>query len=162
VMDADLQHPTEVIPSMLSRLEGGAAVVVASRYAPGGTAGSRSAGRIAISRGAEWTAKLLLPAARRVSDPISGFFGFRREVWIPLNSQYRGYKLLLFVLAMVDQRPVAEVPFRFEPRTEGASKVVQGPAFIRHFLIEAILARRLAGSLAGHRVAVTSAQKAPR
>jgi dolichol-phosphate mannosyltransferase len=148
VMDADLQHPPEVLPSMLHALGEGASLVVASRYARGGTAGPRSLGRLLISRGAEWTAKTLLPAARRVSDPVSGYFAFRREVWTPLNPEYRGYKLLLFLLAMVGQGPVAEVPFRFEPRAEGASKVVEGPAFVRHFLIEVVLARRLAVSLA--------------
>lgn len=148
VMDADLQHPPEAIPAMLRELEAGAALVVASRYAPGGSAGSRSLARVAISRGAEWTAKALLRPARRVSDPVSGFFGFRRDLWVPLNPQYRGYKLLLFLLAMVGNRRISEVPFRFEARVEGSSKVVQGPAFVRLFLVEVLLARRLDSALA--------------
>jgi dolichol-phosphate mannosyltransferase len=148
VMDADLQHPPEAIPAMLESLESGASLVVASRYAAGGTAGPRTVPRLLISRGAEWTAKALLPGARRVSDPVSGFFAFRRDVWVPLNPNYRGYKLLLFLLAMVQGRRVSEVPFRFEPRSEGASKVVQGPAFVRFFLVEVLLARRLSSALA--------------
>jgi dolichol-phosphate mannosyltransferase len=143
IMDADLQHPPERVPPMVDELERGAGVVVASRYAPGGTPGPRSISRLVLSRGAEWIAKRLLPEARGVSDPVSGFFGFRREVFRPLNPLYRGYKLLLFVLVMNGGRPVAEVGFRFEPRTRGASKVTQTFTFIRVFLIEAILARRL-------------------
>jgi dolichol-phosphate mannosyltransferase len=147
VMDADLQHPPETLPAMLRELESGAALVVASRYAPGGSAGPRSLSRLAISRGAEWTAKVFLPAARKVKDPVSGFFGFRRDIYVPLNPLYRGYKLLLFLLVMAEGRRVAEVGFRFEPRTEGLSKVTEGLAFIRVFLVEILLARRLESSL---------------
>ncbi len=147
VMDADLQHPPEAIPGMIASLEQGASLVVASRYAPGGSPGPRTVRRRLISRGAEYVAKALLPGARRVTDPVSGYFAFRKEVWTPINPEYRGYKLLLFLLAMVGKAPIVEVPFRFVPRTEGASKVVEGPAFLRHFLIEVILARRLATNL---------------
>ncbi len=147
VMDADLQHPPETVPHLLDALDRGAPVAVASRYAVGGTPGPRTFGRIVLSRGAEWTARLLLPPARRVSDPVSGFFAFRREVWVPLDPRYRGYKLLLFVLAMAGSEHVAEVGYRFEPRASGVSKVTQGPAFVRHFLVETMLARRFSRRL---------------
>jgi dolichol-phosphate mannosyltransferase len=143
VMDADLQHPPETIPALLRELESGAFLTVASRYARGGSAGPRNFSRLVISRGAEWTAKAFLPPAREVSDPVSGFFGFRRSVWVPLNPQYRGYKLLLFLLVMAEGRRISDVGFRFEPRAEGSSKVTQGPAFVRLFLVEVVLARRL-------------------
>jgi dolichol-phosphate mannosyltransferase len=146
VMDADLQHPPEAIPQIVAALERGAALVVASRYAAGGTTGSRTVGRIMLSKGAEWLAKIFVPAARRVSDPVSGYFGFKREIWVHLNAQYRGYKILLFVLAMAGTKRIAEVPFRFEPRLEGSSKVTDGTAFLRHFIIELLLARKLAAS----------------
>ncbi|MGI0130932.1 MAG: glycosyltransferase, partial [Thermoplasmata archaeon] len=95
ILDADLQHPPERIPPMVDALERGAGVVVASRYAPGGTPGPRTVTRIVLSRGAERVAKLLIPEARGVSDPVSGFFGFQREIFLRLNPLYRGYKLLL-------------------------------------------------------------------
>jgi dolichol-phosphate mannosyltransferase len=143
VMDADLQHPPEILPALLRELQSGASLAIASRYAPGGSAGPRTLGRIVISRGAELTAKVLLAPARRVTDPVSGYFAFDRSLWYPLNPQYRGYKLLLFLLVMTEGRRVAEVGFEFEPRTDGSSKVAQGLAFVRLFLIEVILARRL-------------------
>ena len=143
VMDADLQHPPETIPALLRELESGAVLAVASRYAAGGSAGPRTLSRLAISRGAEWTAKAFLPAARGVTDPVSGFFGLRRDVWVPLNPLYRGYKLLLFALVMAEGRRIAEVGYRFEPRAGGLSKVTEGPAFVRVFLVEVILAKRL-------------------
>ncbi len=147
VMDADLQHPPELLPAMVQRLQEGPALVLASRYAPGGSAGPRSFSRWAYSRGAEWIAKLFLPEARRVTDPVSGYFGFRREIWFPLHPEHRGYKLLLFLLAMADGRPIAEVGYRFEPRTEGASKVTQSSAFIGMYLKEVRQARRLRSEL---------------
>jgi dolichol-phosphate mannosyltransferase len=149
-MDSDLQHPPELIPEMVRQLEQGASLVVASRYAPGGTPGPRMALRAVISRGAEWIAKLLIRQARRLTDPVSGFFGFRREIFLGLNPLYRGYKLLLFVVVMNDDRRVAEVGFRFEPRFRGSSKVTQTFDFIRLFLVEAVLARRLGRAIRGN------------
>jgi dolichol-phosphate mannosyltransferase len=146
VMDADLQHPPEPIPDIVRALESGAGVVVASRYAPGGTPGERPLNRAFYSRGAEWIARFSIRGAWRVSDPVSGYFGFRREVYVPLDPRYRGYKLLLFVLAMNRGRPVAEVGFRFEARAHGASKLERSN-FVRMFLIETFLAWRLEWSL---------------
>lgn len=143
VMDADLQHPPEVVPAMVDALRAGAALVVGSRYAKGGSAGPRDSVRGTISRGAQLTAKLFLSEARPVTDPVSGFFAFRREVFQPLPEPWRGYKLLLFLLVMARGRPVAEVGFRFEPRTSGTSKVTENSRFIRFFLTELILAKRL-------------------
>lgn len=143
VMDSDLQHPPELLSPMLDRLVAGASLVVATRYRDGGSPGPRSPLRAVISRGAELFTKLLLPESRKVSDPVSGFFAFRRSIYVPLDPGYRGYKLLLFLLVMSRGAQVEEVGFVFEPRTQGASKVAQGLAFIRVFLIELLLARRL-------------------
>ncbi len=147
ILDADLQHPPELLPRLLQTLDAGAALAVASRYAPGGSAGPRSATRWAISRGAEWLTRALLPSARGVADPVSGFFAFRREIWTPLNPLYRGYKLLIFLLVMAEGRSIREVGFRFTPRAEGASKVTGSTAFVRVFLTELVLARRFRSRL---------------
>jgi dolichol-phosphate mannosyltransferase len=152
VMDADLQHPPEVLPAMVNALTGGAALVVGSRYAEGGSAGPRSGARATISRGAELTAKLFLSEARPISDPVSGLFAFRREVFRPMNPDWRGYKLLLFLLVMARGQRVQEVGFRFEPRSSGASKVTQNSRFVRFFLTELLLAKRLESSLARQEV----------
>ena len=147
IMDADLQHPPETLPALLDPLLGGGTLVVASRYVSPGSPGPRTAARALISRIAETTARLALPEARRVSDPISGFFAFRRTILLPLDPGYRGYKLLLFLLVMNNGRPVREVGFRFGPRVGGESKLTQGVGFIRIFLRELRLARRYRRSL---------------
>jgi hypothetical protein len=66
-----------------------------------------------------------------------------------LNPLFRGYKMLLFVIVMNGRGAVAEVGYRFEPRRAGASKVTHGTGFIRVFLTEVVLARRLARELRG-------------
>jgi dolichol-phosphate mannosyltransferase len=148
IMDADLQHPAETIPALVGRLEGGAHLAVASRYAPGGSPGPRTRTRIFYSRGAEWLARRALGRETRgVTDPVSGFFAFRREIFVPMEPGYRGYKLLLFVLVMNRGRPVAEVGYQFEPRVHGSSKATQGYGFIRLYLRELRLARRLRRTL---------------
>jgi len=148
IMDADLQHPPEVLPAMVRSLEEGAALVVGSRYAPGGSTGPRTGTRALISRGAEWTAKILLPEARALRDPISGLFGFRHAIFRPLPPEWRGYKLLLFLLVMSRGERVAEVGYKFEPRASGSSKLTENSRFIRFFLAEVALARRFRRSLA--------------
>ena len=144
VMDSDLQHPTDVVPQLVARLRDGASLAVASRYLPGGSTGDRSRARAFLSRGAGVLAKLFFAPARRTSDPVSGFFAFRRDIYRPLDPDLRGYKLLLFVLAMNRPRPVSEVAYRFRPRVAGRSKVTQGFAFLRVFLREVGQARRFA------------------
>jgi len=147
VMDADLQHPPEVLPAMARAIDAGAGLVVGSRYATGGSAGHRSRMRGMISRGAEVTAKLFLREARGLSDPVSGLFGFRRELFRPLDPRWRGYKLLLFLLVMARDQRVVEVGYQFEERGSGASKVTQDTRFIRFFLTELLLAKRLEDAL---------------
>jgi dolichol-phosphate mannosyltransferase len=143
VMDADLQHPPELLPGLARAVDDGAALAIASRYAPGGTPGPRTPGRVLISWGAAWIARRALPPARTVTDPVSGFFAFRRDAYRPLAPGTRGYKLLLLLLVMTEGRRVEDVPFRFEPRTEGTTKVVVGVGFARLFLREVRSARRL-------------------
>ena len=142
IMDADLQHPPELVPRLLERLDRGDLVAIASRYTKGGSPGPRNGIRALISRGAEWLARRFAPNARFVTDPVSGYFAFRREIFRPIDPRYRGYKLLLFVLAMLPDRRVSEVAFQFAPRLQGKSKLTENSQFFRLFLIELLLVRR--------------------
>ena len=151
VLDADLQHPPELIPRLIAALEAGARVAVASRYLPGGSPGPRSPARGLLSRGADAIVRLGLRDARSLTDPVSGFFAFQRALFRSPDRRVRGYKLLLQVLAMTDGGRVDEIPFRFEPRTAGASKVVSDLGFLRVFLTEVLRARQM-----GHAVRSTS------
>lgn len=147
VMDSDLQHPSYAIPLLLDRLERGSDLVIGSRYLPGGSVGGRPPVRGIISRTATLIAQAILPETRGLSDPISGFFGFRHSVFSPFDPQYRGYETILFVLMMFKDRPISEVGYRFQPRLAGESQITQNFGFVRVFLTQVILATRFRTAL---------------
>jgi dolichol-phosphate mannosyltransferase len=142
VMDADLQHPPECVPSMVDRLERGASLVVASRYAQGGSTGRRNPTRAVISRVAELVARMLLPPARRVTDPVSGFFGFRKSMFTAPSPSRRGHKLVLHTLTLSSFRQVEEVPYEFGNRTSGSTKIANGFGFVILYISELLRAWR--------------------
>ncbi len=123
IMDADLQHPPEVLGDMLQAMQAGADLVIASRYIKGGSCEGWGLGRRVISKGAILLAHLLLPQTRRVSDPMSGFFMLRKSVVSDANLKPAGYKILLEVLGAGQFQHVAEVPYRFCLRERDKSKL---------------------------------------
>ncbi len=129
VMDADLQHPPELLPSLWAAIQAGADLAVGSRYASGGSLGGWKASRHLISRIAIW---MTLPVQRsgiRARDPMSGFFMVRRACIDGIALQAAGFKILLEILARADLRSVVEVPFTFGRRYAGASKAGPRTAF---------------------------------
>ncbi len=123
-MDADLQHPPELLTEMLRNLyERHADLVLASRYAAGGALGAWGKTRRFCSRAATWLASLMLPGTLAgITDPMSGFFLVRRRAASLEGLRPQGYKILLELLARARPQVVAEVPFRFGERTAGSSK----------------------------------------
>jgi|HubBroStandDraft_4_1064222.scaffolds.fasta_scaffold02409_4 dolichol-phosphate mannosyltransferase len=124
VMDADLQHPPELLGTLLGVSRTGADFVIASRYVDGG--GDEGLGgwyRHAVSMLATWVAKRVLrPELAGISDPMSGFFLVRRSCLDLPSLHPQGFKLLLELLARYPRATVAEVPYSFEARHSGASK----------------------------------------
>lgn len=134
VMDGDLQHPPEVIPSMLERAaQGDADVVVASRYIAGGSSdGLANAVRTGVSRASTMLTKAMFPRKLSgCSDPMTGFFLVDRDAIAVDSLRPRGFKILLEILARKQMR-VAEVPFDFAERFAGESKAsfTQGIRFL--------------------------------
>lgn len=123
VMDADLQHPPEVIPDLLAAIEKGADIAVASRYIAGGCCQGWGLIRKVISRGAIFLSHLLLPATRNIKDPVSGFFAFRKGVVEDARLNPSGFKILMEILVIGRYKTVAEVPFTFVTREKGESKL---------------------------------------
>lgn len=137
VMDGDLQHPPETVPALIAALETGADIAVASRYTPGGRElGLGGPWRRLVSRESSRFSRLLLPAARRTSDPGSGFFAFRRAIIDGAALQPVGFKLLLEILVRGSARRVVDVPYAFDRRARAASKAspLEGVRFLRHLL----------------------------
>jgi dolichol-phosphate mannosyltransferase len=126
VMDADLQHPPEVIPDLIKAIQDGADMVVASRYIPGGGCPNWGLSRRIISRVALMISHLLLPLTRQVKDPLAGFFMFRRQNVDPEKLRPIGYKISLEVMLIGRFQHVVEVPYIFEDRSAGQSKLNPG------------------------------------
>ena len=134
VIDADLQHPPEVIPELLETVMSGADVVIASRYVEGGGSEGWSASRKIISKGSKLLAQVLLSSARGIKDPLSGFFLLRREVIDGVELSPTGYKILLEVLVKGKAREIAEVPYIFRVRERGTSNLTSGEGirYLKH------------------------------
>ena len=124
VMDADLQHPPEVLEQLLlEAVEQASDLVVASRFCEGGDIGNFSRLRTSLSRLCSSSAALLFRnRLRKVSDPLSGYFLVRREA-VDLDSlKPKGFKILLEVLVRTPGLRVSEVPFEFGERFAGETK----------------------------------------
>jgi len=123
VMDADLQHPPEVIPDLLKAIEKGADIAIASRYVEGGGCQGWGLLRRIISKGAIFLSHLLLPATRKAKDPVSGFFTFKKEVGQDARLNPSGFKILMELMVIGKYETVKEVPFTFVTRQKGESKL---------------------------------------
>ncbi|WP_063770637.1 glycosyltransferase [Streptacidiphilus carbonis] len=137
VMDADLQHPPDLVPELVrtGRSER-ADLVVASRYLDGGSRqGLADRYRVAVSAASTLLAKGVFPLELQgISDPMSGFFALRTAAVDPAELRPLGYKILLELAVRSRPRRVAEVPYRFGERFAGESKssLREGLRFLRH------------------------------
>jgi len=122
VMDADLQHPPELLPELISTVFGGTDLVIGSRYTEGGGLGSWNPIRKLISAAAVWVTWPIQRSGLRAKDPMSGFFFVRRDCLNGIDFQEAGFKLLLEILVRARLASVHEVPFAFGQRFRGASK----------------------------------------
>ena len=136
VMDADLQHPPEVISKLIARAgEATADLVVASRYCAQGDTGNFGRKRTAVSRISASVAALLFPKRLRgISDPMTGFFLVRKSAIDIESLRPRGFKILLEILVRSPGLRVAEVGFHFGERHAGQSKasLKEGKRYLSH------------------------------
>ncbi len=123
VIDADLQHPPEVVADLAEAIDNGADLAIGSRYVKGGGCEGWSLIRRIISKGAIFLSHLLLGKTRGIHDPMSGFFMLRRNVISGARLQPTGYKILLEILIAGKFKKATEVPFLFQVREKGASKL---------------------------------------
>ncbi|ACK70343.1 GtrA family protein [Gloeothece citriformis PCC 7424] len=124
VIDADLQHPPEILLKLLNCIQQGADLAVASRHVDGGGVSEWSLIRRFLSRGAQLLGLIILPSVvGRVSDPMSGYFMVRRRAIAGPILNPLGYKILLEVIGRGNIETIAEVGYVFQERQEGESKV---------------------------------------
>lgn len=120
VMDADLQHPPELIPKMFEKAKK-ADIVIASRFLKKSKT-NFSAFRKFLSKLGIFMASTLLPKIK-VKDPLSGFFIINKKILRNVELSLKGFKFLLEVLAKANYKKVIEVPFEFQKRKFGKSKM---------------------------------------
>lgn len=139
IMDGDLQHPPETLPSLIATAEGANGqdtkdIVIASRYCVGGKAdGLDGSLRRLVSHGSTALAKGFFPKRLQgVTDPMTGFFLVNRQALDLSKLRPKGFKILLEILARHADLRVAEVPFVFAERGAGESKgdLRQGMQFL--------------------------------
>jgi dolichol-phosphate mannosyltransferase len=126
VMDADLQHDETLLPIMRAQIEdNGLDLVIGTRYGQGGAMGSLHPWRKKMSQAATVLGRATLKMA--VSDPMSGFFMFKRQVldMTVRNLSGIGFKILIDILltARKNTLRVGEVPYCFRNRLAGQSKL---------------------------------------
>lgn len=122
VMDADLQHPPELLPQLLAAIHNGRDIAIGSRYIPGGGVGGWNPIRKLLSTVAVWATWPIQRAGIRAHDPMTGYFMVRRASIDGIVFQPGGFKLLLEILVRGHIASLEEVPFAFGQRFGGASK----------------------------------------
>ena len=120
VMDADFSHPPSLVPGLFAALRGtGADLVVASRYVPGGSTPNWPLTRRLLSRLACVLARPLSP----IRDAASGFFLLRGDVARGVSIKAGGFKICLEIVVRAWPQHLVEVPYRFDDRELGESKM---------------------------------------
>ena len=120
IMDGDLSHPPEIIPKMIDALKN-FDLVIASRYIKGGKVIDWPMKRRLISKLGTKIANISLGI--QTKDPMSGFFAFKKPIINGLKIDAIGYKLLLEILVKLKDVRIQEIPYTFQNRTDGSSKM---------------------------------------
>ncbi len=132
VIDGDLSHDDRILPALIEAVQEGAELAVGSRRVAGGGASHWPWHRRLISTGATSLSRRLLSLS--LSDPMSGYFVLSRGLWERVRPRLspRGYKILLEIYCKARPSKVVEIPFVFQDRTQGVSKLT--PAVARQYL----------------------------
>jgi dolichol-phosphate mannosyltransferase len=125
-IDADLQHPPEVLAEMCKVAASGKDVVIASRYVEGGGSKEWSFGRRVVSRGANLLTAIFLRTP--VADSTSGYRVLSRravESLFGFEVSSKGYSFQTESLYVYKKSGMsfAEVPYKFEIRRAGKTKL---------------------------------------
>jgi dolichol-phosphate mannosyltransferase len=127
VMDCDLQHDETILPKMLDAFDADPKLelTLGTRYAgEGAGVGNWSKARVFVSRFA--TNLGSLARKTELSDPMSGFFAIRREIFEETVRKMtgKGFKILLdIVLSAGRPLKTREFSYEFRTRQHGESKL---------------------------------------
>src|SRR5262245_38386160 len=125
VIDADMQHDERLLRPMLEAIEGGECdLAVGTRYATEGGVGDWAERRQTISQIATRLSRLVVKV--KISDPMSGFFMIRRDLFdtVVRGLSVQGYKILLDIItSSPSSLRIREFPYVFRSRQHGESKL---------------------------------------
>ena len=136
VMDADLQHPPELLPLMVEGIMNGHDIVIPSRFIPGGDDGGLNFFRKMISFTARRIASISLKSLRHLTDVTSGVFMIRKEVIHDAQLSPIGWKILIEILVKGHYQSILEIPYAFQARSIGDSKmsIREQVNYLRHIV----------------------------
>jgi dolichol-phosphate mannosyltransferase len=128
-MDADGSHDPAVLPTLLEAIDGGADMVMGSRYIPGGAVPGWPIHRLMLSKGGNRYAALMLGIPLR--DATGGYRAYRADLLrrIDLSTiRANGYAFQIEQVrrAMRVGAKIVEVPITFVDRRYGISKMHAG------------------------------------
>ena len=149
-MDCDFSHAPNDVPRLIAAAEGGADLVLGSRYVRGGSIPNWGVLRRAVSLGGNIYAQVFLQS--RIRDLTGGFKCFRRRVLetIPLDAiDSRGYAFQIETTYRVARAGfrVHEIPISFTDREQGVSKMNGSIVVEAVWKVPLLRIRALAGRL---------------
>lgn len=125
-IDADLSHDPAALPSLLAKLDEGAAAVIGSRYVPGGSIPHWPWHRRALSRwGNRYACAVLGLEARDATAGYRAYDAATLEAIDVFSTRAKGYGFQIETAYRISQsgRRLAEVPITFTDRVRGHSKM---------------------------------------
>jgi len=133
VMDADLSHPPEIIPSLIAPIKDGICeIAIGSRYVEGGSIEGMPLNRLIISRITSYIGKPFV----KVRDPFTGFFALKKAIIEKIPLCPKGFKIGFEIIVKGNYRKIVEIPYIFQNRIYGKSKLTSRIMIenILHFL----------------------------
>ena len=124
IMNDDFTHPPDILPQMMELImKNGEGMVVASRYAEGGSVTGRSLVRKLLGIGAAGIARHGL-SVKNVKDPVSSFIAFPKKILQGIEIDETAYSLSLEILVKSKGLDVEEIPYCFRESPTSHERVI--------------------------------------
>jgi len=121
VMDGDLSHPPEIAREMFDSRNDADLVVASRNISGGGKSKEWSASRDMISKSAEALCRPIV--GNRTTDPLSGFFLAKKDIFEKTRIRVKGYKILLNLVHDNPKTTIKDIPYVFKARFSGKTKL---------------------------------------
>ncbi|HEX9318346.1 MAG TPA: GtrA family protein [Nitrososphaeraceae archaeon] len=123
IMNDDFTHPPDILPRMMELLvEKDNRMVVASRFASGGSIDGTSRARKLIGSGAAVIARYGLKV-KNIKDPASGFIALQKKIIARIPIDKTAYSLSLEILVKSNGLDVQEIPYCFKSNPSSKQKL---------------------------------------